>query len=189
MHMAKKRIYVDKIPLRLRVLRLIWYVTYCTLFRWTPRLFFGKWRLMILKIFGAKIGQGCKVDPTCFIWAPWNLVLGDLTCIAGNVDVYSVDNINIGSNVAISQRSFICTASHDISTLSRPLIHKPIVIEDHAWICAEAFIGLGVTIGEGAVVGARSVVSKNVDKWTVVAGNPAVFIKKRVLKGSEQDEA
>ena len=173
----------------LRLRRLIWSLTYYVFFRWTPRLFFWKWRLFLLRIFGAKIGGGCKIDPSCFIWAPWNLVLGDLTCLAGEVDIYSVDKVVIGSNVAISQRSFICSASHDISTLSRPLIHKPIFIEDHAWVCAEAFVGPGVRIGEGTIVGARAVVSKNVDSWSVVAGNPAVFIKKRVLKGSGQNEA
>lgn len=180
--MAKKRIYVDKLSFSSRVRRLIWYFAYCGLFRWTPRLFLGRWRIFLLRIFGAKIGDGCKVDPSCFIWAPWNLVLGDFTCIAGKVDIYSVDKIILGTNVAISQRSFLCTASHDITEISRPLIHKPIIIEDHVWVCAEAFVGLGVTIGEGAVVGARSVLLKDVEAWTVVTGNPAVFRKKRIVK-------
>ena len=178
----KERLYIDHLSLKLRVLRLVWVVFYNILFRWTPRLLFQKWRLTILKIFGAKIGHGCKVDPSCFIWAPWNLVLGDFVCLAGGVDMYSVDKIMIGSNVTISQRSFVCTASHDISVLSRPLIHSPILIEDHAWVCAESFVGPGVIIHEGAVVAARAVVIKDIDKWTVVAGNPAKIIKTRQLK-------
>ena len=161
--MNKQRIYVDKLPFKVRILRILWFMIYITMFRWTPRPLFWKWRVFILKIFGAKIGSGCKINPTCFIWAPWNLVVGDLTCIAENVDLYSVDIVKIGSNVAISQRSFICTASHDISSLSRPLTHSPIYIADHVWICAESFIAPGVKLGEGAVVGARSVVFKDVD--------------------------
>lgn len=140
---------------------------------------------MLLKMFGAKIGHGCKVDPTCFVWAPWNLTLGDFVCLAADVDIYSVDKIVIGSHVTISQRSFICTASHDISELNRPLIHSPITIEDHAWICAESFVGLGVTIHEGSVIAARAVVTKDIDAWSVVAGNPARFLKTRKLKGKD----
>jgi putative colanic acid biosynthesis acetyltransferase WcaF len=92
-----------------------------------------------------------------------------------------MDKIKIGSKVAISQRSFLCTGSHDISSLTRPLITKPIIIHDHSWICSEAFIGPGVTISEGAVVAARSVVTKDVKEYEVVGGSPAKFIKIRVL--------
>ncbi len=177
--------YKNEFSFSSKIRRFIWNFVYLILFRPTPGWTFHGWRVFLLRCFGAKIGSHCIIFPSCKIWAPWNLELGSFVCLADNVDCYSVSLIKIGSKVTLSQRTFICTASHDISTLSRPLIHKPIVIEDHAWICAEAFVGLGVTIGEGAVVGARSVVSKNVDKWTVVAGNPAVFIKKRVLKGTE----
>jgi putative colanic acid biosynthesis acetyltransferase WcaF len=88
----------------------------------------------------------------------------------------------IGNQVTISQRTYLCTASHDISLASHPQIEKPIVIENRAWVAAEAFVGPGVTIGEGAVVGARGCVFKDVEPWTVVGGNPARFIKKRTIK-------
>ncbi|MDR2683898.1 MAG: putative colanic acid biosynthesis acetyltransferase, partial [Prevotellaceae bacterium] len=81
-----------------------------------------------------------------------------------------------------SQRAFLCTASHDITKPDMPLITAPIIIEDQAWIAADAFIGMGVTIGQGAVVGARAAVFKDVEPWTVVGGNPAKFIKKREIK-------
>jgi putative colanic acid biosynthesis acetyltransferase WcaF len=100
------------------------------------------------------------------------------------VDCYSVSPIQIGNKVTVSQRAFLCSASHDISSLSRPLIHSPIVIKEHAWVCAEAFVGAGITIAEGAVVGARSVVTRDVEAWAVVAGNPAKFVKTRVIDES-----
>lgn len=107
--------------------------------------------------------------------------MGARSALAEGVDCYCVDQITIGGNVCVSQRVFLCSASHDISLISRPLIHQPIEIGDHVWICAEAFIGPGVKLAEGAVVAARAVVSKDVGAWGVVGGNPAKFIKKREL--------
>lgn len=107
--------------------------------------------------------------------------LSDYVCLAEGVDFYCVSPVTCGSYATISQRAFICTASHDTSKLSRPLIQSPVRIEEHAWVCAEAYVGAGVEIGEGAVVGARSVVTKRVDPWVIVAGNPAKILRKRVI--------
>jgi putative colanic acid biosynthesis acetyltransferase WcaF len=112
--------------------------------------------------------------------------LGDYVCLGDGVDFYCVSPIKLGSKVAISQRSFLCTASHDISLLTRPLIHKSIHIQDHVWVCAQAFVGPGITVGEGAIIGACAVVTKDVEPWTVVAGNPARVIKQRKLNDNGQ---
>ena len=85
-------------------------------------------------------------------------------------------------NATVSQRTYLCTASHDIRSPRHEQTEKPIIIEDRAWVAAEAFIGPGVTIGEGAVVGARAAVFKDVEAWTVVGGNPAREIGKRVMR-------
>ena len=115
------------------------------------------------------------------IYAPWNLEMGEHSCLADEVDCYNVNKICIGDNTTVSQKSYLCTASHDITKPNIPLITAPIVIKDQAWIGADAFIGMGVTVGQGAVVGARASVYKDVEAWTVVGGNPAKFIKKRVI--------
>lgn len=107
--------------------------------------------------------------------------MGKNSCLSSDVDCYNVDIVLIGSNVVVSQKAYLCTASHEITHVTYPLIVSPIIIKDQAWIAADAFVGMGVTIGEGAVVGARSVVTKNVEPWTVVGGNPARFIKNRIL--------
>lgn len=179
---AEIKSYVNKLPVKERVLRLFWNVVWFFLFRPTPSWGFHRWRLCLLRGFGTKAGMGCVIYPSCKIWAPWNLELGDYVCLAADVDCYTVAPIKIGSKVAVSQRSFLCTASHDISDVNRPLTYAPIVIQDYSWIAAQSFIGPGVTIGEGAVVGACTVVTKDVPPWTVVAGNPARFIKKRVIR-------
>lgn len=119
--------------------------------------------------------------PSVKIWAPWNLKLGCAVAIDDDVNLYSVDKITIGSKVAISREAFICTASHDITKPNRPLVTAPITICDGVWIGARAIILPGVTIGEGAIVAAGAVVARDVPPFTVVGGNPAKFIKNRVL--------
>jgi putative colanic acid biosynthesis acetyltransferase WcaF len=154
------------------------------LFKTLPTWGFNWWRLFVLRSFGAEIGVGCKISPTCRIWAPWNLKIGNYVCLAEGVDFYNVGKISIGSYSTISQRAFLCAASHDISKLEKPLVVGAIEIKEYAWVCAEAFVGKGVVIGKGAVVGARAVAISKVGDWDVVAGNPAVLVKKRVVNSS-----
>ena len=111
--------------------------------------------------------------------------MGDFVCIAASVDCYNVAKIRLGSYATVSQRAFLCSASHDLASLARPLIYSPITIGDHAWVCAEAYVGPGLHIGEGAVVGARSVVTKDIPSWTIAVGNPAKVIRERVIKKIE----
>jgi putative colanic acid biosynthesis acetyltransferase WcaF len=129
-----------------------------------------------------RIGQGCAVYPSCRIWAPWNLLIGDYVCLSFDVDCYCVDRVLIGSHTTVSQYSFLCTASHDITSKNMELVTAPIKIGSQAWVAARAFVGPGVEIGDGAVVGACALVTKAVTPWTVVAGNPARFIKNREIR-------
>lgn len=177
-----KHKYQSKLSTRSKVARLGWDLTYWLLFRTTPRWALAKWRVFLLRCFGATIGEGCIVSPTCRIWAPWNLELGSLVCLGDDVDCYCVDKITIGSKVAVSQRSFLCTASHEINTYQRALTHAPITIGDHVWICAEAFVAPGVTIDHSAVVAARAVAIRDVAAFEIVGGNPAQVIRKRAIE-------
>ena len=108
--------------------------------------------------------------------------MDEYACIASNVDCYNVATVHIGRFATVSQGAFLCTASHDITSRNHELITAPICIEDQAWIGAGAFVGMNVIVHEGAVVGARAAVFKSVDPWTVVGGNPAKFIKKRIIR-------
>jgi len=137
---------------------------------------------MLLQLFGAKIPLGSLVYSSCKIWAPWNLEIGKNSCVGPNTELYNKAKIVIGDNSVISQGAKLFTASHDITDSSHPLIYFPITVGHKAWIAADAFIGPGVNIGDGAVVGARAVVFKNVGAWEVVGGNPAKFIKKREMQ-------
>jgi putative colanic acid biosynthesis acetyltransferase WcaF len=161
--------------------RALWGVVWLMFFRPSPTLLHG-WRRFLLRLFGAKLGVGVHVYPSAKVWAPWNLRMDDHSGIGPFVDCYCVDVIRIGRQAAVSQYAFLCTASHDYRYVHLPLVTQPIVIGAYAWIAADVFVGPGVNIGEGAVVGARSSVFKDVQPWCVIAGNPASLIRKREVR-------
>ena len=173
--------YESHFSLKNKLARVLWNISYLLLFRPFAFEFFKKWRLLVLKMFGAEIDWSVGVYASAKIWAPWNLKMEPNSCIGPKVDCYNQGKITIGSNTSISQKCYLCASSHNIRSSKHTLIVKPIVIEDQVWIAADAFIGPGVRIGRGAVVGARSAVFKDVEPWTVVRGNPACFLKKREL--------
>lgn len=160
---------------------MLWNAVYWILFRPAIGPLFYKWRIFILRCFGGDVDWSAHIYASAKIWAPWNLIMRQNSCIASFVDCYNVDRIVIGESSVISQKVYLCTASHDITDPFHPLITAPIVVEDQVWIAADAFVGMGVTVGEGAVVGARAAVFKDVAPWTIVGGNPAKFIKKRII--------
>ena len=167
-----------------RFKRILWRIVWVTLFRPSPKRFHF-WRRLLLRMFGAGIGKYVRVFPNCRIWAPWNLTMKDNSSLECNTDCYCVDKVRIGRQSHISQYSYLCTTSHDYEKLDMPFVSSPIVIEDYVWICADVFLARGITIGKGAVVGARASVFKDVEPWTVVGGNPAKIIKKRILKDGD----
>lgn len=178
--MSKDSYIQPSFSLKNRAARYLWEICCFLFFRFTPR-FAHKWRAFVLRCFGAKIGAQSHIYSRVKIWAPWNLVIGDNVGIANDVNLYSQGKIIIGNRVTISQGSYVCTGTHDYTLKHHPLITKPINIQSNVWVAAECFIHPGVTIGEGAVVGARSVITKDLPQWSVCAGNPCLVVKKRVL--------
>lgn len=158
--------------------RLIWQLARLLLFRPSPWFWHG-WRRSLLRLFGASIGRSVKIMPSAQIWAPWNLSMGDYAAVSHGVDLYNVARIDIGAHATVSQRAFVCTAGHDIDHPHMPLVTAPVKIHDGAWICAEAYIHPGVTVGVDAVAGVRAVVLRDVPPRHVVGGNPARFIRER----------
>lgn len=136
---------------------------------------------MLLKLFGAKVGSNVHIYPGVKIWAPWNLVLGDECGVASTANLYSQGVITIGRRAIVSQGAHICAGTHDYTRHGHPLVTKPITIGDFAWVAADSFVHPGVKIGEGAVIGARSVVTKDMPSWTVCAGHPCVPVKARLM--------
>lgn len=174
--------YRDSLTIRNKLLRAAWQFFVILLYRPLAGPLFRYWRSFVLRLWGAKIGKHCAIAAGAKIWAPWNLEIADYVAVANGAELYDVAKIRIGHHVTISQNSYICTASHDISKKLKPLTYSEVCIGDFSWVCAKAIILPGVTIGEGAIVAAGAVVTKDVEPWAVVGGNPAKFIKKRVLK-------
>lgn len=160
--------------------RVLWSLAW-PLFRLSPRPFFG-WRRFLLRLFGARIGRNAHVYPSAVIYLPWNLTLGDEAAIAEWALIYNLGPVSIGSQATISHRAHLCAGTHDYMSPALPLLRLPIEIGPRAWVCADAFVGPGTTVGEGAVVGAASVVTKDVQPWMIVVGNPAKVIRERELQ-------
>ena len=169
-----------------RIARLMWSIVECLFFRFSPKIF-HQWRSFLLRCFGAKVGKGVHVYPKVKIWAPWNLELGDQCGVADGVTLYSQGKITIGVKSVISQGVNVCAGTHDYTQPGFPLITKPINIGDNVWIAAEAFIHPGVTIHNGCVIGARSVVADDMPEWMVCTGHPCKPIKKRLMENTSKN--
>lgn len=163
-----------------KLLRVLW-MAGRLVFQFSPRPCFG-FRRWWLRLFGAQVGSHVHIYPSAHIYFPWNLSIGDWSSIGEWALVYNLGPVSIGAKTTVSQRSHLCAGTHDYTDPTMPLIKQPITIGDQVWVCADAFIGPGVQVGDGAVVGARAVVVKNVEPWTVVAGNPARIIRQRSAK-------
>lgn len=169
---------------RNRFSRALWGISAALLFHPSPRPLHS-WRSFLLRMFGAKVGKGVHVYPGAKIWAPWNLELSDECGIATGAILYSQGKISVGKRAVISQGAHLVTGTHDYTKPGFPLVTKPIKIGDNAWIAAEAFIHGGVSIGDGCVIGARSVVTKDMPEWKVCSGHPCEPIKERYVNNLE----
>ncbi len=155
-----------------------WRLVQWFLFRADFFKFYGL-KCRVLKLFGARLGENIAWKPSVKVTFPWKLSVGNNSWIGEEAWLLNLDKIIIGDNVCISQRAFLCTGSHDWNTSSFDLVAKPIVIKDGAWICANVFIGPGVTVGENSVVTAGSVVTKDLPPNMICSGNPAAPVKPR----------
>lgn len=174
--------YENHLGRKHQVIRLIWGIVWPMGTWFLPRSMGMGWKRMLLRAFGAKIHPTANIYSSAKIYYPANLTMEENSCLANDVDCYNVAPIVVGANTTVSQGAYLCTASHDITDPLNPLITSPIFLKDQAWVGAKAYIGMGVTIGQGAVVGATASVYKDVEPWTIVGGNPAKVLKKRVIK-------
>jgi putative colanic acid biosynthesis acetyltransferase WcaF len=157
----------------------LWWLVQATLFACSPQ-FSYKWRCFLLRLFGAQIGKDVIIRPSVKTTYPWKLTIGDYAWVGDNVDLYTLGEINIGKNAVVSQRAYLCTGSHDHTSEKFDIYAKSIIIEDEAWVATDVFIAPGITIGKGAVIGARSSVFKDMPAGMICIGNPAKPVKKRL---------
>ena len=157
--------------------RMCWIPGAC-LFHVIPRPLFGV-RNWLLRRYGGQVGRSVRISNTAKIQYPWLLTIGDYSAIGDHAIVYNLGPLTIGCRVTISQYAHLCGGTHDHRSTDFELMRCPIHIDDDAWIAADAFVGPGVKVGQGAIVAARAVVVREVPAWSIVAGNPARRIGQR----------
>lgn len=161
-----------------RARMLAWELAWPLLCRWTPKPL-NPWRLAVLRVFGARIEGTPFVHQRARIQIPWHVELRDRSCVGDRANLYSLDRITLEAGALAAQESYLCTGTHDLNDPEWPLITAPIVVGERAFVGARAFVLPGITIGARAVIGAGSVVTRNVAAETTVAGNPARPVEKR----------
>ena len=157
----------------------LWWLVQATLFACSPQVMFG-WRRWLLSLFGAKIGKGVLLRPSVKVTYPWKVSIGDFAWIGDDVVLYSLGEIEIGDHAVVSQRAYLCAASHDYTQPDFPIYAKKVCVGAQAWLATDVFVGPGVTIGDGAVVGARSSVFHDLPPMMVCVGCPAKPVKPRI---------
>src|SRR5882762_10301569 len=159
------------------LLRVVWSLLEFVTFSFSPRLFYG-WRNFIHRLMGAKIGVGVRIYPSAKIMYPWLLDIGDQTTISWGVKIYNLGETKIGSNTMISQYTHLCGGTHNHTSGHFELLRTGLTIGSNVWVAADAFIGPGVAVHDGAIVAARAVVVNDVTTGVIVGGNPAKEIGK-----------
>ncbi|ERI15726.1 acetyltransferase [Ochrobactrum sp. EGD-AQ16] len=161
-----------------RVQRLCWQASWLLLAAWTPS-FLWRWRGAVLRAFGARLHKTAIVRGSARIWWPGNLTMGAHSSLGPGALCYNVAHVTLAPFAIVSQRAHLCTAGHNIDQADFPLTAAPIHVGAYGWVAAEAFVGPGVNIGEGAVLGARGVSFRDMEPWMVYAGNPARPVRPR----------
>jgi putative colanic acid biosynthesis acetyltransferase WcaF len=156
----------------------LWWMVQATAFRWSPQVAYG-WRRWLLRRFGATIGERVLIRPSVTVTYPWKLSIGDFSWVGDDAVLYSLAPIAIEAHAVVSQRSYLCAADHDCGLPDFPIRERPITIRRGAWVATDVFVGPGVTVGENAVVGARSSVFKDVPAGMICHGNPCRPVRPR----------
>jgi putative colanic acid biosynthesis acetyltransferase WcaF len=180
--------YTSPWPFRVRLGIVLWVIVWTLLFRPTPKPL-ARWRLWLLRCFGARVRGRPFVDASAVIKMPWNLEIEDRACLGPRSEVYNLGRVILRERCTLAQQAYLCAGTHDFSVPNLPMIVGTIEVGADAFICARAFVLPGIVVGAGAIVGACAVVTKDVDPWTVVAGNPARPIGRRQWIGTMAENA
>ena len=160
---------------------LCWLVVSAAFFRHPLSLWNGA-KIWWLRRFGAKVGNGVLIKPQVQIKFPWKLGIGDHSWIGENAWIDNLAPVDIGSNVCISQGSYLFAGNHDYKKTTFDLIVKPIVIKDGAWLGAKTIVCPGVTVGSHAVLATGSVATSDLEEYGIYQGNPAAKVRQRIIQ-------
>lgn len=161
---------------------LVWEYAWAVLCQWTPKPL-NPWRVWVLRRFGARIEGRPFVHQRARVQIPWHLTLHDRACLGDGAMAYSLGPITIGARATVAQEAYLCAGTHDFADDHLPLQTAPIVIGEDVFVGARALVLPGVTVGARAIVGAGSVVTRDVPAGMVAAGNPARVLGPRKTAG------
>ncbi len=161
-----------------RIYRMLWGIVHALLYRPSPRPLHA-WRATLLRLFGAKMGPACHFYPASKIWSPRMLVCADQVTLGDGAEIYNPSLLTMGSHAIVSQNAYICGATHDYDDPAFPLYSMPMTLGAYSWVCARASVAPGVNLAEGAVLGLGAVATRDLEPWSIYAGNPAKKIKER----------
>jgi putative colanic acid biosynthesis acetyltransferase WcaF len=164
---------------RSKVIVQLWWIVENTFFAMSPQFLYG-WRRFLLRLFGAQVGRGVLIRSTAKFTYPWKVSIGDYSWIGEQTVFYSLDEIRIGTHVAIAHGVYFNTGLHDYTKKEFTILSKKIIIGDECWITNDVYIAPGVIIGRGTVVGARSSVYKDLPSNKVCIGNPVKIVRNRI---------
>ena len=161
-----------------RLYRLLWQIVWAIFYRLSPRPLHG-WRSLLLKMFGAQMGSNCHFYPSSRVWSPRMLRCADQVTLGSGAEIYNPSLVTLESHAIISQRAFICGATHDYNDPAFPLYSLPMTFGAYSWVCAQASVSPGVNLGEGSILGLGSVATRDLEPWGVYAGIPAQKVRER----------
>lgn len=170
--------HISPWTLRSKVGRVLWWSVQATVWRWSWHNFYG-WRRLLLRVFGASVHHTARIRPSVRIECPWNLKLEANSVVGDRANLYALGEITLGVRATVSQQAHLCAGTHNFDLPHLPLICLPIRIGDDAWVAADAFVGPGVTVGAGTILGARGCAFKDLEPWAIYGGNPSKLIRRR----------
>ena len=141
-------------------------------------------RVLLLRAFGATIGTGVVIKPGVRVKYPWFLAVGNDCWIGEACWIDNLTEVRLGNDVCLSQGAYLCTGNHNWSDPAFGLIVRPIVCEDGSWAAAKCILSPGTVLKRGAIAAAGAVVSGTVPEFHIVSGNPATYLRERVIAES-----
>jgi putative colanic acid biosynthesis acetyltransferase WcaF len=175
---AQSSAYESPWPGSNRLLRVLWEFCWFLFCAWTPKPL-NEWRLFWLRVFDAKIDGKPFVHQRARIAIPWNLTLHDHACLGDRANAYSLGEIEIGARATVAQEAYLSTGTHDFARTDHPLVTAKISIGEDAFVGARAFVMPGITVGPRSIIGACSVVTRDVPADVIAAGNPCKVLRPR----------
>jgi len=175
---AQSSAYESPWPGSNRLTRVLWEFCWFLFCAWTPKPL-NEWRLFWLRVFDAKIDGKPFVHQRARIAIPWNLTLHDRACLGDRANAYSLGEIEIGARATVAQEAYLSTGTHDFARTDLPLVTAKITIGEDAFVGARAFVMPGITVGPRSIIGACSVVTRDVPADVIAAGNPCQVLRPR----------